>query len=233
MKILGVLIDLDGTLLDTVPDLAAACNAMLNELGKASLPNQTIADYVGKGAEVLVHRCLTNSLSGVASKADVVAAMRLFSKHYELSNGRHARIYDGVIEGLEAMKRAGLKLACVTNKPQQFAEPLLHATHLRHYFEFVQGGDVLEQKKPHPLPMQWAASRLELSIHQCAAIGDSMNDATAARQAGMTVLMVPYGYNEGKVVTSADCDYLVTSLVEAAKVLAISEVAPTRAILLP
>jgi phosphoglycolate phosphatase len=232
MKIKGVLIDLDGTLLDTVPDLAAACNAMLNELGKASLKSQTIADYVGKGAEVLVHRCLTNSLTGIAPKDDLEAAMLLFSKHYEQSNGVHARLYDGVIEGLDAMKSAGLTLACVTNKPQRFAEPLLRAVGLSHYFEFVQGGDVLEHKKPHPLPMQWAASRLSIPVHQCAAIGDSMNDAAAARQAGMKVLMVPYGYNEGKPVSAADCDHLVASLVQAASILAISDAALTRAILL-
>jgi phosphoglycolate phosphatase len=208
----GVLVDLDGTLLDTVPDLAAACNGMMSDLGLHAVSEKQVSEYVGKGAESLVHRCLTSSLDGKAEAQLHAKAMLAFGTNYHRTNGQYARVYDGVIEGLDAMRAKGLKLACVTNKPYEFAEPLLVATKLRHYFEFVQGGDTIAKKKPDPLPMVWAASRLGLPPEQCAAIGDSINDALAGRAAGMLVLMVPYGYNEGRVVLPSDCHAIIPSL---------------------
>jgi phosphoglycolate phosphatase len=208
----GVLVDLDGTLLDTVPDLAAACNGMMSDLGLHAVSEKQVSEYVGKGAESLVHRCLTSSLDGKAAAQLHAKAMLAFGTNYHRTNGQYARVYDGVIEGLDAMRAKGLKLACVTNKPYEFAEPLLVATKLRHYFEFVQGGDTIAKKKPDPLPMVWAASRLGLPPEQCAAIGDSINDALAGRAAGMLVLMVPYGYNEGRVVLPSDCHAIIPSL---------------------
>jgi phosphoglycolate phosphatase len=211
----GVLIDLDGTLLDTVPDLAAACNGMMSELGMQAVSEKQVSEYVGKGAEVLVHRCLTSTLEGKAEPTILAKAMRAFGENYQRTNGLHAKVYEGVIEGLEAMLARGLKLACVTNKPFEFAEPLLEATKLLHYFEFVQGGDTVAKKKPDPLPMLWAASRLGLPPTRCAAIGDSMNDALAGKAAGMRVLMVPYGYNEGRAVLPSDCHAIIPSLATA------------------
>jgi phosphoglycolate phosphatase len=211
----GVLIDLDGTLLDTVPDLAAACNRMMSELGLPPVTEKQVSEYVGKGAEVLVHRCLTASLDGKAEATLLAKAMIAFGENYASTNGLHAKVYDGVLTGLEALRVKGLKLACVTNKPYEFAEPLLEATKLRHYFEFVQGGDTIAKKKPDPLPMLWAASRLGLPPERCAAIGDSLNDALAGRAAGMRVLMVPYGYNEGRAVLASDCYAIIASLVDA------------------
>jgi phosphoglycolate phosphatase len=211
----GVLIDLDGTLLDTVPDLAAACNGMMSDLGLKAVSATQVSEYVGKGAEVLVHRCLTSTLDGRAEAGLFAKAMRAFGENYHRTNGLYAKVYDGVFDGLEAMRLQGLKLACVTNKPFEFAEPLLEATKLRHYFEFVQGGDTIAKKKPDPLPMLWAASRLGLPSAQCAAIGDSINDALAGRVAGMRVLMVPYGYNEGRAVMPADCHAIIPSLAAA------------------
>jgi phosphoglycolate phosphatase len=211
----GVLVDLDGTLLDTVPDLAAACNGMMNDLGMHAVSEKQVSEYVGKGAEVLVHRCLTSTLEGKAEPAILAKAMRAFGENYHRTNGLHAKVYEGVIEGLEAMLARSLKLACVTNKPFEFAEPLLEATKLLHYFEFVQGGDTVAKKKPDPLPMLWAASRLGLPPTRCAAIGDSMNDALAGKAAGMRVLMVPYGYNEGRAVLPSDCHAIIPSLATA------------------
>jgi phosphoglycolate phosphatase len=216
MMVLGVLVDLDGTLLHTVPDLAAACNAMLAELNHLPLDEKEIADYVGKGAEVLVHRCLTRKYEVVSDARLHAAAMEYFNHYYQLHNGQHATIYPGVVEGLEIMKSAGLMLACVTNKPQVFADDLMKASGLAEYFSFVQGGDRLEKKKPHALPMLWAASRLGVSNAQCVAMGDSMNDCLSAKAAGMRALMVPYGYNEGRVFQAQDCDAVVSSLAEAA-----------------
>jgi phosphoglycolate phosphatase len=211
----GVLIDLDGTLLDTVPDLTAACNGMLHDLGLTAVTEKQVSEYVGKGAEILVHRCLTANLHGIAEVQIHRQAMKAFGEHYLQSNGLHARLYDGVLIGLELMRAKGLKLACVTNKPYEFAEPLLHKCKLAHFFEFVQGGDTLAKKKPDPLPMLWAASRLGLAPHKCAAIGDSINDALAGTAAGMRVLMVPYGYNEGRPVLATDCHAIIPTLAQA------------------
>jgi phosphoglycolate phosphatase len=215
----GVLIDLDGTLLHTVPDLAAACGAVLTDLNLPLPSVDQITSFVGKGAEVLLHRCLTNSLQGVADVTLHSRAMALFDMHYAQCNGRYAELYPQVLDGLKLMKCAGLRLACVTNKPHKFAVSLLQTQGLFDYFEFVQGGDVLSKKKPDPLPLVWAASRLGIAIKDCAAIGDSMNDALAARAAGMAVFMVPYGYNEGNPVLSNDCDAIVENMAVAARLL--------------
>ena len=213
----AVLIDLDGTLLDTVADLAAAVNAMLAELGRHPLAESTVASYVGKGAEVLVHRALGGGHDARVAPAEHAVGLDAFSRHYDVANGRHARTYAGVREGLDLMRAKGLRLGCVTNKPHRFAEPLLVRCGLRDDFELVIGGDSLPAKKPDPLPMRHAARGLGAEPHETVAIGDSINDALAARAAGMTVLVVPYGYNEGHDVAALDTDGIVDSLLEAAE----------------
>ena len=212
----AVLIDLDGTLLDTVADLAAATNAMLAELGRAPLALATVAAYVGKGAAVLVHRALGGGFDARVAPAEFEPAMAAFLRHYERENGLRATPYEGVMPGLEAMKARGLALACVTNKPQRFAEPLLERCAMAPFFDLVLGGDVLERCKPDPLPMHHAAGRLGVEPARCLVIGDSVNVALAARAAGMPVLAVPYGYNEGLDVRELDVDGIVASLAEAA-----------------
>jgi phosphoglycolate phosphatase len=213
----AVVIDLDGTLLDTVADLAAAVNAMLLELGRAPLPEATVAACVGKGAEVLVHRVLGGGLDARVDAALFTRGHLAFLRHYAVENGRQARAYDGVRDGLDAMRAMGLRLACVTNKPQAFADPLLVRCGLREAFELVLGGDALPAKKPDPLPMLHAARALGAAPAEVVAIGDSVNDALAARAAGMAVLAVPYGYNEGRDVSTLDVDGIVASLLEAAR----------------
>jgi len=213
----AVLIDLDGTLLDTVADLAAATNAMLADLGRAPLELATVAAYVGKGAAVLVHRALGGGLDARVSPAEFEPAMAAFLRHYERENGLRATPYDGVMAGLEAMRARGLALACVTNKPQRFADPLLERCGMASFFQVVVGGDALERRKPDPLQMHHAAGRLGVEPARCLAIGDSINDALAARAAGMPVLAVPYGYNEGQDVRELDVDGIVASLAEAAE----------------
>lgn len=212
----AVVIDLDGTLLDTAADLAAAVNRMLRDLGRDMLPEATVAAYVGKGAEVLVHRALGGGLDARVDAALHARGHDAFLRHYRDTNGRHARAYDGVREGLDAMRAKGLRLACVTNKPQAFADPLLERCGLRAAFELVLGGDALPAKKPDPMPLLHAARHLGAAPAEVVAIGDSVNDALAARAAGMTVLVVPYGYNEGRDVGSLDVDGIVGSLSEAA-----------------
>jgi phosphoglycolate phosphatase len=212
----AVVIDLDGTLLDTAADLAAAVNRMLVDLGRPALPEATVAAYVGKGAEVLVHRALGGGLDARVDASLFARGHTAFLRHYELENGRHARPYRGVHEGLAAMRAMGLRLACVTNKPQAFADPLLERCGMREAFELILGGDALPAKKPDPLPMLHAAGVLGAEPAEVVAIGDSVNDALAARAAGMAVLAVPYGYNEGRDVATLDVDGIVDSLLDAA-----------------
>ena len=215
----AVALDLDGTLLDTAPDLVAAANAMRGELGMPPLPFDRVVSYVGKGAEVLVHRALTERLDGRADDAAFARGREAFMRLYAMFNGRQTRDYPGMREGLAAMRAAGLRLAVVTNKPMTFTVPLLERTGLASFFEFAIGGDTLPQKKPDPAPMLHACERLGLSPSRVIAIGDSVNDALAARAAGMPVLAVPYGYNEGRDVRELDVDGIVPSLLDAASLL--------------
>jgi len=215
MRIDAVCIDLDGTLLDTIPDLAAAANEMLRDLDLPPLPQDVIRRFVGKGAEVLIERTL--QAAGMASQPDepdYQAARQRFYANYRLLNGSAAAIYDGVREGLDGLAALGLKLACVTNKPVEFIAPLLQRFGIEAHFEFAIGGDSLPFKKPHPGQLLEACRRWNLPPARVLAVGDSINDAQAARAAGMPVYLVPYGYNEGRSVESADVDGIVSSLSE-------------------
>ena len=207
-------IDLDGTLLDTVPDLGAAANAMLHELGLPGRAEEEIRRFVGRGIPTLVQRCLpTDWMPDDAARE---RALEAFRRHYARVNGQQSRPYPGVIEGLDAMRRLGLPLAVITNKAAAFAEPLLAAQGLLDYFEFVVAGDSLAQKKPHPLPLQNACARLGSQPSDNLHIGDSAIDVACARAAGCPVIALPYGYNEGEDVRKLACDAIVASLVEAA-----------------
>ena len=208
----SVTIDLDGTLLDTVPDLAAAANGMMRELGRPEYPIATVAAFVGRGIPKLVERCLPDL------DADAVAkAQDIFRRHYAIENGRRSALFPGVLEGLQAMRLAGLRLAVITNKAAAFTEPLLVATQLSPWFEFAVSGDSLPHKKPHPAQLLHACGRMGTAPAENLHIGDSHHDAVAARAAGCPVFIVPYGYNEGKDVQGIDCDAIVASLEEAAR----------------
>lgn len=209
-------IDLDGTLLDTIPDLAAAANAMLVALKLAPLPQERIRRFVGKGVEVLIDRTLdaAGGLSAAGDPATGEAARVHFYSAYRELNGSEARTYPGVVQGLQGLRDLGITLACVTNKPDEFAVPLLQRCGLDAYFDFVIGGDTLPFKKPHPGQLLEACRRWSLDPAQVLAVGDSVNDAEAARAAGMPVYLVPYGYNEGRDVRDADVNGIVSSLSE-------------------
>jgi phosphoglycolate phosphatase len=212
----AVIIDLDGTLLHTLPDMMLAANAMLRELGHDHLPEATIESFVGKGAAHLVMRCLGAERNCAPEPKTLSHALTVFERHYHAVNGQQAQLYPGVLEGLDALVAAGLRLAVVTNKPLQFALPVLKQKQLDHYFELVLGGDSLPQKKPHPAPMWHVANTFNLAAHQLLAVGDSSNDALAARAAGMPVLLLPYGYNHGEPVDRVDCNGIVESIAQAA-----------------
>lgn len=215
MPLRSATFDLDGTLVDSIPDLAAACHAMLAELGQPPRTDDDIHRFVGKGMAVLVERCLTWEAAPETSLLE--AGIAAFRRHYADINGRASTVYPGVVDGLEAFRALGLSLGVVTNKPAAFTGPLLERMGLAAYFEVVISGDTLAFKKPRPEPLLHACALLAtepgLNLH----VGDSLNDIESARAAGCPVICVPYGYNEGRPVDSADCDALVSDLVAAAR----------------
>lgn len=216
----AAIIDLDGTMVDTAPDFQVAINRMRDELGLAPLPIETIIEFVGKGSENLMRRVLAVDFDADEVERRFTPALAAYQRHYLAINGDHSSVYPGVHKGLAAMQAGGLRLACVTNKPIAFARPLLEKTGLAVYFELVYGGDSLPKKKPDPLPMLTVCRDFALPPAAVVAIGDSSNDAEAARAAGCRSLTVPYGYNHGKPVQSIDSDGIVGSLLDAARLLA-------------
>lgn len=209
-------LDLDGTLLDTLDDLTAGCNGMLGELGLSAYSREVISGFVGDGMHTLVERCLVGA--GVAlDDGLLLQALDAFRRHYGAANGQGARPYPGVLEGLVALRDAGLALAVVTNKPAQFTEPLLLASGLSEFFHVVLSGDSLPHKKPHPLPILHACTLLGSSAAQNLHVGDSKNDVLAARAAGCPVFCVPYGYRGGASVDTLSGDALVSGLPEVAQ----------------
>ncbi len=224
--VLAVLLDLDGTLVDSIPDLAAAANAMRVELGMPPLGLEVLATFVGKGMDNLVRRTLAGALD-IHGLPDGDPAQDLFARgrasfrhHYALLNGDMAAVYDGVIDGLRAMQDQGLKLAVVTNKPTEFTGPLLTRVGLAGFFPVVVCGDTCARRKPDPDQVLHACERLGVAPAQAVTIGDSLNDAQAGRSAGTRVLAVPYGYNEGQDVYTLDVDGIVPQLTDAARVIA-------------
>ena len=219
LRVKAVTIDLDGTLADSIPDLAAAANGMLRELGHAELPPDLIKSFVGKGIPRLVERALAGSIDGTASPVQMEQALPIFERHYAEVNGRYSALYPGVKEGLLALRAMELPLACVTNKSGRFTVPLLEYLGIAEYFDQVIGGDALPQKKPHPAQLLHACKGFGIAPQDMLMIGDSLNDAQAARAAGCPVFCVPYGYNEGQDVRSLDVDAIVPSLIEAKRLI--------------
>jgi phosphoglycolate phosphatase len=213
------MIDLDGTLLDTAADLAAAANSMLRELGKGERPFETIQSYIGKGIQKLVKRALTGSLDGEPDIELFERAMPIYEREYAKTLCVNTRPYPGVLDGLNMLREAGFRLACVTNKAEAFTLPLLRAAGLTEYFDIILSGDSLPRKKPDPLPLLHACSHFGILPSEMLLIGDSLNDAQAARAAGCHIFCVPYGYNEGRDVRELDCDAVVPSVLDAARLI--------------
>jgi len=214
----AVLLDLDGTLLDTLPDLAAAANAMRQDMGLTELPAALIATFIGKGVDVLVARALAGKIDAIEAQSETYErARQSFYIHYEILNGQHATLYPGVLEGLEAFQAQGLRLGVVTNKPTVFTLPLLKRMGLAAYMQTVVCGDSCEQRKPDPAPILLACRELGCDPKYALTVGDSINDALAARAAGCQVLAVAYGYNEGHPITSLPVDGIVDSVFEASE----------------
>jgi phosphoglycolate phosphatase len=197
VTVTSVSLDLDGTLLDTVPDLAAAVNAMLRELQLPERSDDELRTFVGGGIPRFVLWCLPEAQREPQLH---MAAIEAFKRHYAASNGRHSALYPGVLEGLQGFRQWGIRMACITNKAAAFSEPLLDMTGLASYFEFTLSGDSLPEKKPHPMPLLEACRRLGSRPENHMHIGDSRHDAVAALAAGCISVTLPYGYNEGEDV---------------------------------
>ncbi len=215
----AAIIDLDGTMVDTLGDFATALNAMLADLGLPGIHPATVKPLVGKGSEHLIHSVLKHALAlnspakaAIDSEAFFAHALARYLHHYAATNGQLSRVYPGVVAGLQAMHQRGWALACVTNKPIALAVPLLQAKGLDGFFSQVFGGDSFARKKPDPLPLLNACAALGHLPAQTLVVGDSSNDAQAARAAGCPVLLVDYGYNHGEPVAGVDADGVLASL---------------------
>lgn len=211
----AAIVDLDGTMVNTLGDFAEALNRMLADLQLPAIAPQAIENMVGKGSEHLIRSVLAH-----VGAADVDAiygqAWQRYEHHYLQLNGQFAEVYPGVLEGLQALRARGLRLACLTNKPLSFAQPLLAQKGLAPLFEQVFGGDSFERKKPDPLPLLKTCEALGTSPARTLMLGDSSNDAQAARSAGCPVVLVSYGYNHGQPVRQVDADGFVDALTELA-----------------
>ena len=208
------MIDLDGTLMHTAPEIARASNRMLAALGKPTLDELQIESYIGEGAHILIKRCLTGQLNVVPEATEYAAAQKLFFEFYA-NNVTESKPYPHVLEGLQALKKAGYLLACVTNKPASFTLPLLEANNLMRYFELVVSGDTLSKKKPDPDQLFYICEKLGVSLADALLIGDSKTDIAAARSAGCYVFTVPYGYNQGQRVDADAVDAIIDNIGDA------------------
>jgi phosphoglycolate phosphatase len=209
-----ILIDLDGTLVDSVPDLCRSVDAMMAALGRPPHGEAAVRNWVGNGVERLVKRALIGTLDGEPDPADYARAYPIFMELYAAHNCERSRLYSGVREGLNALAARGLKLGCVTNKAACFTEPLLAALGVAERFGIIISGDTLPEKKPSPLPLLHAAAHFGVTPAASLMVGDSISDVKAARAAGFPVVCVSYGYNHGQDIREASPDAVIDSLAE-------------------
>jgi len=207
MSLQAVMIDLDGTMVDTIGDFEVALNHALADLHIPKANRGLIERSIGKGSEHLIRNVLKNQLALPEVAVNALEVEQLFTpvweryeQHYLSINGEFSTVFPGVIEGLEQLKAMGLPLACLTNKPVSFTTPLLKDKGLFNYFEQVFGGDSFERKKPDPLPLLKTCEALGSSPHRTLMVGDSSNDAQAANAAGCPLVLMTYGYNHGEPI---------------------------------
>ena len=200
----AAIVDLDGTLVDTVGDFVVALNRALQELGLPVVDRDFVVRTIGKGSEHLLRQTLAHV---GACSTWYERAWTAYQAHYRAINGQHAQVFEGVQPGLQALRGAGLRLVCLTNKPLAFAEDLLAKKGLDGYFERVYGGDSFAVKKPNPLPLIEACKALGTAPSRTLMIGDSSNDAEAAHAAGCPVALVSYGYNHGRSVREVPAQF--------------------------
>jgi phosphoglycolate phosphatase len=214
-----VMIDLDGTLIDSAPDLAASANRMLEALGMPTYEQAQVAQWIGNGVSRLVKRALTGKMNAEPDAGLYERGYAIFLEAYAELVSDQSRPYPGVVEGLEKLQAAGFQLACITNKAEAFTVPLLQDLDLHKYFKLIISGDTLAKKKPDPLPLLHACEHFGITPDHGVLIGDSINDTRAARNAGMPVILVPYGYNRGQDVRELEPEAVIPSLEQATEYL--------------
>ncbi len=210
----AIFFDLDGTLVDSVADMAFAVGKMLSHFNLPAPGIEQVSTWVGNGAQKLVQRALTGSMHDQPEQTMLDKAMPLFNRYYHENLALHSALYEHVDHTLHTLKSAGIPLACITNKPEQFTEVLLENINIAHYFSLVVSGDTLPTKKPHPGPLLHAAQEFDIHIDQCLMVGDSKSDIEAAHQAGCPVVALSYGYNHGEDIRQHNPDITIDSLEE-------------------
>lgn len=193
-----VAFDLDGTLVDSVPDLTAATRATLAQLGLPDCSEQQVRGWIGNGAPMLIRRAMAFASAQPVTDEMLADAMPIFMQHYQHYLHQYSRLYPNVKQVLTTLRQQGLHLAVVTNKPQRFAEPLLAEFDIADCFELILGGDALPKMKPDPLPLQHLLSHFNLPASALLMVGDSRNDILAAKAAGVVSIGLTYGYNYGE-----------------------------------
>ncbi len=209
-----VLFDLDGTLVDSVPDLAWSGNRMLSELGLPELDPALARAWVGNGIERFVKRFLTADMTAEPETSLFERGLEVFREAYAGHVSDLSEVYPGVTDTLDFLRQTDLHLACVTNKAGSFTRDLLADLDLDQYFELVVAGDTTARKKPDPMPLHYAADHFGLDCGDCLMVGDSSNDVRAARAAGFAIVCVPYGYNHGVDIREAEPDLVIDNLNE-------------------
>ena len=215
-----VLIDVDGTLVDSVPDLTYCVDEMMKQLNMPTHGEAKVRNWVGNGVERLVRRALIGKLEGEPDEALYEKAYPIFIELYSENTSKRSCLYPGVKQGLEYLKSEGYKMGCVTNKAAQFTEPLLKDLGVSDYFSIVISGDTLEKKKPDPMPLLHAAKYFNVAPEQALMIGDSISDVKAARAAGFRIACMTYGYNHGVDIREAKPDAVMDSMAELPDLLA-------------
>ena len=209
-----VLIDVDGTLVDSVPDLAFCVDELMRALGRPPHGEARVRNWVGNGVERLVRRALLGQLDGEPPGEDYARAYPIFIDLYAENTSKRSRLYPGIREGLDWLKAHGYPLGCVTNKAAQFTLPLLQDLGVRDYFGIVVAGDTLPVKKPDPAPLLHAARHFGIAPEEALMVGDSVSDVKAARAAGFQIVCMSYGYNHGVDIRTANPDAVIDSLTE-------------------
>jgi phosphoglycolate phosphatase len=209
----AIAFDLDGTLLDTVEDLAASINRLLVEIALPTSTTSRVRDLVGRGMANLLRRAIADARGAEPDEDELGWLLVRYQTIYGEELGKRTRPYEGVVEGLQLLRDAGFRLAVVTNKASRFVAPHLRQAGIAQFFDVLVGGDDAP-KKPDPAPLRLVAAKLGFALSRLMMVGDSSNDALCARAAGCPIVCVPYGYNEGRPVESIDCDGIVASLAE-------------------
>ena len=209
-----ILIDVDGTLVDSVPDLVFCVDEMMKQLGMPERGEAAVRTWVGNGVERLTRRALINQLDGEPDDALFQKAYPIFLELYAENTSKRSKLYPGVREGLDYLKSAGYKLGCVTNKDSQFTIPLLKDMGIHDEFEIIICGDTLAEKKPHPMPLLHAAEFFGVKPENAMMLGDSVSDVKAARAAGFKIVCMSYGYNHGVDIRDANPDAVIDSMAQ-------------------